>query len=82
MSLFRADGLIPVAEAYQAMGDVENAASIYALAIEEGANNPNARPRCDDLVSACLSMVREGFEPSDALIERIEEISKGLEDPW
>jgi hypothetical protein len=50
--------------------------------IEEGAENPNARPRAEDLVETLLSMAQVGFEPEPKLIERIEEITAGLRDPW
>jgi len=78
----RADTLRPLAEAYQAMGDTTAALSIYAQAIEEGAQNPNSRPRAEDLSATCCSMALSGVTPDAALWARLRELSDGLGDPW
>lgn len=78
----RADALRPLAEAYQAMGDTAAALSIYAQAIEEGAQNPNSRPRAEDLSASCCSMALCGVTPDAALWARLRELRDGLGDPW
>jgi hypothetical protein len=80
--IYRADALTPLAAAYARIGDLEGARETYALALEESVRNPNSRPRVDDLVLICLSMIETGFEPSAELLARIREISAGLGDPW
>jgi len=74
--------LRPLAEAYETMGDAPTALSVYKLALEEGALNPNARPRAEDLVATCRSMARRGVAPDAELLARIKEIRDGLKDPW
>jgi hypothetical protein len=78
----RAAALRPLAETYQSLGDVHQALSICKRAVEEGVANPNSRPRCDDLVAACLSMALLSIEPDAELRGRIEQIAKTLGDPW
>ena len=78
----RADALRPLAEAYQAMGDTAAALSIYAQAIEEGTQNPNSRPRAEDLSATCCSMALAGVTPDAALWTRLRELRDGLGDPW
>lgn len=82
LDIFRSDALLPVAEAYHAMGDRDAALRTYTQAVAEGAVNPNARPRADDLVAACCSMATHGFEPDAALWHRLAEIREGLSAPW
>jgi tetratricopeptide (TPR) repeat protein len=78
----RADTLRPLAEAYQAMGDTAAALSVYAQALEEGAQNPNSRPRAEDLSATCCSMALSGVTPDAALWTRLRELRDGLGDPW
>lgn len=78
----RAGVLRPVAEAFQAMGDTAQALAAYRRAIDDGAANPNARPRAVDLASTCLSMAEHGVEPDSALEKKIAEVLAGLRDPW
>jgi len=78
----RADALRPVAEAYHAIGLSEEAGKFYALVIEAGVENPNSRPRVDDLVATCCSIAKNGFEPNEELRKRIREIRSGLGSPW
>lgn len=82
ITIYRAGALLPLAEAYQAMGNTEKALQIYAMAIQEGVENPNSRPRAEDLSSACLSMALHGVEPDVELWGRIRGIKEGLGDPW
>jgi tetratricopeptide (TPR) repeat protein len=78
----RADALAPLAAAYQRMGDAPAALDLFRLAIEEGAENPNARPRAMDLAATCATMAEAGFEPDEALKARIRTILGGLVAPW
>lgn len=78
----RADALRPLAEAYQAFGDRAMARKVYVLALEAGQQNPNSRPRCQDLVATCCSMAVAGCEPDPELLEGIRAIRAGLGDPW
>jgi tetratricopeptide (TPR) repeat protein len=80
--IWRAGCLRPVAEAWLRIGDVEKASLFYAKALEEGISNPNSRPRAQDLVATCLSMVANDFVPDAAMLQRIQAIAKGLGDPW
>ncbi len=78
----RASALRCIAEAYQALGDSATALAVYERAVEEGAQNPNARPRAEDLTATCCSMARHGVEPDAALRARLEEICAKLVAPW
>ncbi len=78
----RADALAPLAAAYQRMGDSAAALELFRLAIEEGAENPNARPRAMDLAGTCAVMAEAGFAPDEALKARIRTILGGLVAPW
>ena len=82
IDIYRADSLRPLAEAFHTIGDAEVTALVYQMATEEGAVNPNSRPRADDLTANCLSMARIGFEPDDDLWARLEEVLGGLGAPW
>ena len=82
VDMFRAGVLRPVAEAYLVAGATERAEEIYLLALEEGALNPNSRPRALDLTETLASMVRFGFVPTAQLSSKIEEVSAGLGEPW
>lgn len=80
--LWRAEALTPIAEAWVDMGDRAKALDVYRRAIEEGALNPNSRPRAEDLAETLCSMAKKQVEPDEALWERILEIEAGLGDPW
>jgi len=82
VDIYRAGALRPLAEAFEVMDDRETALTLYRRAIEEGARNPNARPRADDLSATCISMALLGIEPGDALRARMYQIFDGLESPW
>ncbi len=82
MNFDRADALRPLGEAYGQMNERAKALAIYRLAIDEGAENPNARPRAEDLSATCASMAFAGVEPDAALWSRIRSILGGLSDPW
>ncbi|MBI5309194.1 MAG: hypothetical protein HZB37_12915, partial [Planctomycetes bacterium] len=78
----RAGALRPLAEAYQSMGDTTTALTVYRQAVEEGVENPNSRPRAEDLYAICLSMALHKVEPDAELWTRIRQINEGLGDPW
>ncbi len=80
--MFRARALRPVAEAYQSFGDTEAAHAVFARAIEDGALNPNSRPRAIDLSETCCSMAKAGVEPSAELLRRMTQIRDQLGSPW
>lgn len=82
ISVFRAETLRPVAEAYARIGREEEARETYRRVVELGADNPNARPRAMDLAATCASMAVNGFEPGDELLERVRAIRAGLGAPW
>jgi tetratricopeptide (TPR) repeat protein len=78
----KADTLIPIAAANQAMGAQEQALGIYKQAVEAAVENPNSRPRAEDLSAICVSMALNAVEPDEALWKRIKEIQTNLGDPW
>jgi tetratricopeptide (TPR) repeat protein len=82
VNIYRAEALRPLAEAYQSMGDTATALAIYKRAVEEGVENPNSRPRAEDLSATCCSMALHGVEPDAELWTRIRQINEGLGDPW
>ena len=81
-NLRRPDCLRPLAEAYQLIGAVEAARSLYARALEAGALNPNGRPQAVDLAKTCTSMALHAFEPDPALWDDIHRLRDQLSAPW
>jgi len=77
-----ADCVRPLAGAYQRMGASDAARQAYALAVEDGGVNVNARVRAIDLTTTAISMAMTGFRPDEALFEDLEEVRKGLKAPW
>ncbi|MCA9416753.1 MAG: hypothetical protein KC917_10795 [Candidatus Omnitrophica bacterium] len=82
VNIYRAEALHPLARAYQAMGETGVALNVYKRAVEEGVENPNSRPRAEDLSATCCEMARWSIEPDQELWDRIEEIEQGLDAPW
>jgi tetratricopeptide (TPR) repeat protein len=82
VNIYRAGVLRPLAEAYQAMEDTARALEVYKKAVEAGVENPNSRPRAEDLAATCCSMAVHGVEPDAGLWQRMREIRSGLGDPW
>jgi hypothetical protein len=78
----RARALRCIAETYQTVGDSTTALKVYERAVEEGAANPNAKPRAEDLTATCCSMALHGVEPDAKLRARLNEICEKLGDPW
>ncbi len=82
VNIYRAGALRPLAEAYQSMGDTAAALAVYKRTVEEGVENPNSRPRAEDLSATCCSMALHGVEPDAELWTRIRQINDTLGDPW
>lgn len=82
VNIYRAEALRPLAESYQTMGDTKKAIDVYKMAVEEGYENPNSRPRAEDLSATCISMALHKVEPDAQLWSRIREIHQGLASPW
>jgi hypothetical protein len=82
VNICRAGALRPLAEAYQAMGDTASALDVYKRALEAGIENPNSRPRAEDLAATCCSMAVHAVDPGPQLWGRIHNIREGLGDPW
>lgn len=82
VDIARADALRAIAGAYLITGQTTVAMEFYRRAVEAGVENPNSRPRAEDLVATCLAMARLGFAPDRALWERMQQVEGGLTDPW
>ncbi len=82
VNIEQAGALRSVAEAYQSTGDAATALAVYKRAVEAGVENPNSRPRAEDLSATCCSMALKGVEPDDALWTRIRQIRSALGEPW
>ncbi len=82
VNIWRAGALRPLAQAYHAMGLKEQALEVYALAIEEGIENPNSRPQAEDLSATCVSMALHSVKPNHELWSLMQQIYKGLSKPW
>jgi hypothetical protein len=82
IDIYRAAPLRAVAVTQAKIGDRQPARETFLRALEEGATNPNARPRAEDLTETCVAMVLNDVDPGDAGRARIAEIRKGLVDPW
>ncbi|MGE4488722.1 MAG: hypothetical protein AB7E95_04150 [Kiritimatiellales bacterium] len=82
INIYKAETLIPVAEAFQVMRDSFQAVDIYRQAVEASVENPNSRPQAEDLSAICLSMALHGVEPDETLWNRIHEVQSNLGDPW
>jgi tetratricopeptide (TPR) repeat protein len=82
VDLRRATSWRALGSAFMGLGDRVDAEACFAAALEDGALNPNARPRAEDLCLTLLAMARSGFVPTDAMDRRIDAIRAGLVDPW
>lgn len=79
-SFQRAAILRPLAEVHALLDDEAAALNAYRRVVEEGAVNPNRRPRTDDLVDTAVSMARYEVEPDDDLWATMRDIYRGLND--
>jgi tetratricopeptide (TPR) repeat protein len=82
VNIYRAGIFRSIAEAYQVMDDTTIARDLYERALEAGIENPNSRPRAEDLTATCCSMALYAVEPGEVLFGLIREIYDGLGDPW
>jgi tetratricopeptide (TPR) repeat protein len=82
INIYRAGALRTLAQAYKTMGETATALEIYKMAVEESIENPNSRPRAEDLSATCISMALSRVEPDDALWSRLRQINQNLADPW
>lgn len=82
VNIYRAQMLRSIAEAYWTMGNKSRAVELYKQAIEAGIENPNSRPRAEDLSATCCSMALHNVKPDAELLSRISQIRDGLGDPW
>lgn len=78
----RAAALRALGSAWAAIGEGTKALETYRRALDEGAVNPNSRPRAVDLSATCVSMAIAGVAPDAAFRERAEAIRQALGDPW
>lgn len=78
----RGIALRPLAAAFAELGDKAEATRVFLAAIEDGLHNPNSRPRSEDLAGICVTMAVCGYEPDAELRARLEQIKKGLGNPW
>ncbi len=82
VDIYRAQALLPLAEAFSIMGEAISALDVYKLALEESVINPNSRPRAEDLSAILSSMAQYGAEPDETMWKRIREIKDSLGNPW
>lgn len=81
-SMNRADALVPIAEAYLQAGATADAETVYRRALAEAMENPNSRPRLDDLVGIALSLSRSELVASEALLTELRAAVRKLGNPW
>ncbi|AQQ09714.1 hypothetical protein L21SP3_01524 [Sedimentisphaera cyanobacteriorum] len=82
VDIYRSEALTSIAEACVSMDRREKAAEIYAMAVKEGAENPNSRPTAIDLCDVCCSMAKHKVNPSEKLLAEIKEVKGSLSVPW
>jgi tetratricopeptide (TPR) repeat protein len=82
VDIARASALRALAEAAHAMKQHDQAFQLWMNALDEGVANPNSRPRADDLVATCCSILRTGAVPPPSMLERAERIAAALGEPW
>lgn len=82
VDIYRAGVLRELAVAYARLGDPGESLRVFRAAAEAGQQNPNSRPRAEDFAATCAAMAIEAIEPDAALLARLEQIQKGLGNPW
>lgn len=82
VNIYRAKVLRSLAESYQAMANPGDALRCYIRAVDAGVENPNSRPRADDLSATCVSMAIHGVSPDGELWDRLTKICDQLGPPW
>ena len=81
-NIYRADALVPLAVAWHRLGDGDRAQQVLWFAVEESQENPNSRPRVDDLILVCCAMVESDLAPNAQLLNRMREIAASMGAPW
>jgi tetratricopeptide (TPR) repeat protein len=82
IDIYRAEVFRSIAEAYHAIGETDIARDIYKQAIDAGIENPNSRPRAEDLSKTCCSMALNAVKPGSELLTQIQQIKDALSAPW
>ncbi len=82
VNIYRCQALTGLAEAYQLMGNRDKALTVYKRCLKESLDNPNSRPRAEDLSSVCRSMALYKVEPDEQLWDTMRQIREGLGNPW
>ena len=80
--VFQARALRPLAAAAHTAGEAELATELFALTVEVGLQNPNGRPRAEDLAATAAELAVIGFEPSPELWGALRDGLDGLKAPW
>lgn len=82
VSIWRGRSLRPLAEAFLAVGSPVSAAELYERALAEAVVNPNSRPRLEDLVATCNSIVVSGLDAPESLRKALQRTRAALGEPW
>ena len=82
VDIYRASVLRELAVAYARIGDPGESLRLFRATVEAGQQNPNSRPRAEDFAATCAAMAIEAIEPDATLLARLEQIQKGLGNPW
>ncbi len=82
VSIYRGQALRPIAESYVKLGAEDAAVAIYQRALTEALVNPNSRPRAEDLVATCASIVESGLTPPRSLLRSVAQVRQNLGAPW
>lgn len=82
VSIWRGRSLRPLAEAFMAAGSQASAVELYERALVEAVENPNSRPRLEDLVLTCNSIVASGVVAPESLRKALMRTKAALGSPW
>lgn len=82
VNIEKAEAITPLAEVYHSMGNREKAIEVYRLAVQSAVENPNSRPRAEDLTDILCSMALHSFEPDEGLNNEILRHLSELGEPW
>jgi hypothetical protein len=81
-NMFRGEALRPLAAAYVELGETMTANDLFERALVEAVENPNSRPRAQDLVRTCTAIVACGLEPRESLMKALAATKAELGEPW
>lgn len=82
VNIYRAEALLPLAEAVRTADGPKAALAVYRQAMDAAFVNPNSRPRAEDLSAICLSMAKAGVKPPESMWKRLDEKQNQLGSPW